>query len=76
MACPRAFRKEVEPFDYAAGDIVRAVATNGCFSFANRRIKASKALGGKLIALRPTDQDGIYDLVFRNVVLKPIDLHR
>ena len=73
---PRAFRQEVEPFDYAAGDIVRSVDTNGRFSFADRRVKASKALIGKHIALRPTDRDGVYDLVFRNVVLKAIDLHR
>ena len=73
---PRAFRKEVEPFDYAAGDIVRSVDVNGRFSFEHRRIKASKALTGKRIALRPRDQDGVYDLVFRNIVLKPIDLHR
>ena len=73
---PRAFRQKVEPFDYAAGDIVRSVDTNGRFSFGMRRIKASKALTGKRIALRPTDRDGVYDLVFRNVVLKTIDLHR
>lgn len=73
---PRAFRQEVEPFDYAAGDIVRSVDVNGRFSFADRRIKASKALIGKRVALRPTHCDGVYHLVFRNVVLKPIDLHR
>ena len=73
---PRTFKPEVAPFDYAAGDIVRSVDTNGRFSFADRRIKASKALSGKRIALKPTDQDGVYDLVFRNVVLKPIDLNR
>jgi transposase InsO family protein len=72
---PRAFRQEVEPFDYAAGDIVRSVDVNGRCSFEHRRIKASKALIGKRIALRPTDCDGLYDLVFRNVVLKPIDLN-
>ena len=73
---PRAFRQEVEPFDYATGDIVRSVDVKGRFSFAMRRIKATKALTGKRIALRPTDRDGVYDLLFRNVVLKPIDLHR
>ena len=73
---PRAFRQQVEPFDYATGDIVRSVDLNGRFSFADRRIKASKALIGKRVALQPTDRDGVYDLVFRNVVLKAIDLHR
>lgn len=72
----RAFRQEVKPFDYAVGDIVRSVDTNGRFSFAGQQFKASKAPSGKRIALRPTDHDGVYDLVFRTVVLKPIDLHR
>lgn len=73
---PRAFRQEIEPFDYDTGDIVRSVDVNGRFGFADRRIKASKALIGKRVALRPTERDGVYLLVFRNVVLKPIDLHR
>ena len=48
----------------------------GRFSFADRRIKAAGALIGKRIALRSTDRDSVYDLIFHNVVLKPIDLNR
>jgi transposase InsO family protein len=72
----RAFRPKVEPFEYPVDDIVRSVDTNGRFSFAHRSVKASKALIGKRIALRPTEHDGLYDLVFRNVVLRSIDLNR
>jgi transposase InsO family protein len=73
---PRAFRPEVEPFDYPAEDIVRSVDVNGRVSFAKRRIKASKALIGKRIALRPADRDGLYHLIFRDVMLTTIDLDR
>lgn len=72
----RAFRPEVEPFEYASGDIVRSVDINGRFSFADRPFKASKALRGKQIAVRPTDHDGVYHLVFRDVFVKAIDLNR
>jgi transposase InsO family protein len=70
----RIFRSSVEPFDYAADDVVRSVDINGRFSFANRPFKASKALSGKRIALRPTHRDGAYDIMFRNVVVGAIDL--
>ena len=72
----RAFKPVVEPFEYAADDTVRSVDINGRFSFSDRRFKASKALSGKQIALRPTDCDGVYHLVFRNTLLKTIDLNR
>ena len=61
---------------YAAYDTVRSVDVNGRFSFANRPFKASKALSGKSIALRTTDRDGVYNLVFRNVLLKAVDLNQ
>lgn len=73
---PRAFKPMVEPFEYGDDDTVRSVDINGRFSFAHRPFKASKALSGKRIAVRPTEQDGVYHLVFRNVVLKAIDLNR
>lgn len=72
----RAFRPLVEPFDYAPGDILRIVDDAAWLSFAGRRFKASKALCRKTVALRPTDQDGVFELVFRHVAIKTIDLHR
>jgi len=73
-ASPRAFREAVEPFDYAPADIVRSVDINGHIGFKNHSIKISRALIGKRIALRPTDQDGVFDLVFRHVTVRSIDL--
>jgi hypothetical protein len=30
---------------------------------------------GKLLAIRPTERDGLFDLVFRHVTVKSIDFH-
>ena len=72
---PRPFKAAVEPFQYRPGDMLRSVDVNGRFSFESRRLKASKALVGKQIAIRPTDRDGVFDLVFRHVTLTSIDCH-
>jgi transposase InsO family protein len=73
---PRPFAAGVEPFDYRPDDIVRSVDVNGRISFANRRLKASKALVGKQIAIRPTKIEGVFDLVFRHVAVKSINFHK
>ena len=72
---PRTFKSAVEPFQYGPDDVVRSVDVNGRFSFDSRRLKVSKALIGKQIAIRPTVRDGMFDLIFRHVTLKAIDLH-
>lgn len=73
---PRPFQATVELFAYGPGDIVRRVDQHGSISFQTRRLKASKALVGKDVALRPTAKDGVFDLVFRHISVRSIDLHR
>jgi transposase InsO family protein len=72
----RVFKQIVEPYTYQPDDVLRSVDINGRFRFANRKLKASKALSGKHIALRPTKNDGVYDIVFRHVTVKSIDLNQ
>jgi transposase InsO family protein len=72
---PRLFRLKVEPFEYGPDDIVRSVDAAANISFKGRRLKASKALVGKHVALRPTERDSVFDLVFRHVTIKSIDFH-
>jgi transposase InsO family protein len=71
----RTFKPIVEPFDYAPGDILRRVDDAARIRFQGKRVKASKALIGKHVALRPTGRDGLFDLVFRHVIVKSIDFH-
>lgn len=73
---PRSFSSLVEPFDYAPGDSLRRVDTAAPFSFLGRSFKASRALIGKQIAVRPTEHDGVFELVFRHVTVRSIDLHQ
>jgi transposase InsO family protein len=75
QSSPRSFNPKVEPFDYSPDDIVRRVDSAARISFRGRRWKASRALVGKLVAVRPTDRDGLFDLVFRHVTIKSIDFH-
>jgi transposase InsO family protein len=72
----RSFKLAVEPFDYGPDDIVRRVDHDGRISFHNRRLKASRALVRKDVALRPTPADGVFNLVFRHVSVRSIDLNQ
>jgi transposase InsO family protein len=74
-ASPRRFRLAIEPFQYGADDIVRRVDASAHLSFEGRKVRASKALIGKSVALRPTERDGLFDLIFRHVTVKSIDFH-
>jgi transposase InsO family protein len=74
-ASPRRFSAIIEPFDYGPDDIIRRVDRSAHISFGGRPWRASKALIGKQVALRPTPRDGVFDLVFRHVTVKSIDFH-
>jgi transposase InsO family protein len=71
----RSYNPIVEPFDYGPDDFVRSVDVAANISFHGRRLKASKALLGKQVAIRPTQRDGVFDLIFRHVTVKSIDFH-
>jgi transposase InsO family protein len=71
----RSYNPIVGPFEYGPDDIVRSVDVAANISFRGRRLKASKALVGKYIAIRPTERDGVFDLIFRHVTVKSIDFH-
>jgi transposase InsO family protein len=73
---PRPYGETVQPFDYAPADHVRRVQQLGRFSFKNRTFKAPKAFAGRLIALRPAQADGEYDVIFRTTRIAAIDLAR
>jgi transposase InsO family protein len=72
----RSFSPIIAPFDYGPDDIVRRVDDAGRISLHSKRWRTSKALIGKDVALRPTDRDGVYDLMFRHVAVGSVDLNR
>jgi transposase InsO family protein len=72
----RCFTPTVEPFDYGPDAVIRSVDAAAHISFQSRRWKASKALVGKRVAIRPTGRDGVFDILFRHVAIKSINFHQ
>jgi transposase InsO family protein len=71
---PRSYNPTPAPFDYAPGDVPRRVQQGGRFSFKSHALKVPKAFVGKTIAIRPTHEDGCFDVFFRSTRIKSIDL--
>lgn len=70
----RAFPETLPPIEYAPGDQVRKVDSDGFISFKNRPWRISKALRGEPIALRPTTEDGVYAVHYCAHRIKTVDL--
>jgi transposase InsO family protein len=71
---PRPYSPTPAAFEYAPGDRPRRVQQGGRFSFKNRDLKVPKAFAGKIIAIRPTQDDDLFDVFFRTTRIKSIDL--
>ena len=71
---PRSFPETLPPIVYRSEDIVRKVYGGGQIQFMGRHVTVGKALLGQRIALRPTPEDGCYDVVFCNQITRTINL--
>lgn len=69
----RSYTEELLPIEYGPDDTVRKV-DQGRISFHCRRFRVGKAFNGEYIALRPTNTDGVYDVMFSNHKIDEIDL--
>ncbi len=72
----RSFPEQLPPLEYGASDQVRKVQIDGKISFRNREFRIGKAFRGYPVALRPTTQDGVYDVYFATHRISQIDLHQ
>ena len=72
----RSFPEQLPPLEYGATDQVRKVQSGGKISFRNREFRIGKAFRGYPVALRPTAQDGLYDVYFATHRISQIDLHQ
>ena len=64
----------IEPPDYEPQAEVLKVGKDGCIRFKGRTLRTSKAFAGKPLAIRATEQDGLFDLCYRRHILAQIDL--
>ena len=70
---PRALPNELPPIEYSPGDIVKNVKSKGEITYANQFYYVGRAFSGLPIALRPTSQDGWWDIYFCQQKIGRID---
>lgn len=61
---PREYPETLPPITYAPEDIVRKAGDHGEISFRGIKFKIGKAFYGYPVALRPTTNDGVYNVFF------------
>lgn len=71
---PRPFPEVLPLIEYGPGDAVRKIQAGGHVSFQGHTFRLSKALRGYPVALRPTRNDGVYDVYFCHHQVAEIDL--
>lgn len=74
QASPRPFPEVLPAVHYDPADHVRRVQQGGWINFRGRTWRVPKAFTGQAVALRPTDRDGRFDIVFIAHRLAQIDL--
>jgi len=71
---PRQFPEILPPVVYDDGDIIRKVDQMGRISYANHVIKIGKAFRYQPVALRPGDEDGIWEVYYCKKKVVQFDL--
>lgn len=71
----RAMPSRLPPIVYPGGCLVRLVQDDGRISLDARNVFVSRAFAGQPIALRPTDRDGLFDILFCSFTVGQIDLN-
>ena len=75
-ASPRPLPERIEEYDYGPDAIVRRVQHSGRITYGGRTMKLPKAFHGHRVALRPTMDDGVFDVFFCHQRIFPLDLRR
>ena len=71
---PRPMPGAISPPEYEPQVATRKVDPGGWISFKGKVINCPKAFAGRRLALRTTDNDGVFDLCYRHHVLAQVDL--
>jgi transposase InsO family protein len=72
----RSFPESLPAYDYGPGGLVRKVGCDGYISFRNRPVKLGKAFQRHWVALRPTQQDGCFEVLFCEHRIGSLDLRQ
>lgn len=72
---PRKFSDHISDWEYPDEAMCRNVKSSGYISFNSRGFYLSEGLADKKIAIVPTEQDGIFNIVFRQFRVAKLNLH-
>ena len=72
----RQFPEVLPPIDYAPGDQVRKVSSDGFINFKNKAWRISKAFRGEYVALRPSGEDGVFAVHYCAHRITTLDLRQ
>jgi transposase InsO family protein len=61
---PRIFTGVFPPIEYETGDILRKIDCHGKVQYEGRKFRIGKAFKHSLVALRPTEIDGVFNVFF------------
>ena len=70
----RSYPERLCPIEYDSGDAVRKVRGNGYINFLGRQLFVGEGLVGEPVAVRPSDIDGLFHIVFCMRKIGVIDL--
>lgn len=70
----RPFPEQLPPIEYDDSDDVRKVRQHGQLSFKGRDYFLGEGLTGELVAIRPSEKDGIYRVIFCDQEISQIEL--
>ena len=73
-ASGRPYPTKLPEIEYAADDDVRKVRGNGYISFQHQEIFVGEGLKGERVAIRPTDDDGLFEVLFCSRRVTEVDL--
>lgn len=74
MASARPYPDRLPMVEYDTGDDVRKVRGNGYINFSGRQLFVGEGLAGESVAVRPSDIDGLFHVMFCNRKISEIDL--
>jgi transposase InsO family protein len=70
----RSYQEVLPPIEYAPGDLIRKVQDHGRISFRNRDYRVGRAFVGEPVALRATEEDGVWEVYYCAQRITRIDL--
>lgn len=72
---PRTFPESLPQIEYGSTDVIRMVSEKGRINFLGRRVSVGKGYRGLPVAVRPTENDGIWKVFFCCDSIAQIDFH-